>query len=237
MYIKIREERAAGAERGLSKKLSAARGFAQMALLSCLCIGGSSIPAFAYGCQDLIDPELSSCEAPLEGNSQSQSYTIRSSVLGARHTRQNPNQIEFDEPRELALGETGLPLSEMGFVIGSKPTHLQLASSRHFHGRYRSGGFSGYRVQKRWMRPTNKGFSASRGYGRFYGSYQNFDGSYYRGPRRGAEYFIGGVVTQDGRMNCKYGNYCTIYLGGPKIITRNGAGDIIDGELVEPIDK
>lgn len=33
--------------------------------------------------------------------------------------------------------------------------------------------------------------------------------------------------------NCEYGTYCTIDLGGPKIITYNDTADILDGELVD----
>ena len=44
--------------------------------------------------------------------------------------------------------------------------------------------------------------------------------------------------TQSVQESCAYNTYCTIDLGGPKIITFNDAGDIENGELVDgPIAK
>ncbi len=36
-----------------------------------------------------------------------------------------------------------------------------------------------------------------------------------------------------GAADCAYGSYCTIDLGGPKIITYNDVADVVDGELVD----
>ena len=49
-------------------------------------------------------------------------------------------------------------------------------------------------------------------------------------------YEIAGGTTSATRSiqeDCAYQTYCTIDLGGPKIITFNDAGDIENGELVE----
>lgn len=44
----------------------------------------------------------------------------------------------------------------------------------------------------------------------------------------------GSLAPIAGSDDCGYGEYCTIDLGGPKIITRNTLGDIREGELVDP---
>jgi hypothetical protein len=137
-------------------------------------------------------------------------------------------------------------MAGMEMTAGEDPVRIELATNRGYGGKRSQSGFKGYTVKKRRMDPTNKGYSASRGYGRRHGDH---GGYYHRGPRRGAEFFVGGIVIQDsplggmrqiageGGMNCAYGEYCTIDLGGPKIINFNDIGDIENGEVVEPTDK
>ncbi|MGB7335168.1 MAG: hypothetical protein WBD01_05185 [Salaquimonas sp.] len=46
---------------------------------------------------------------------------------------------------------------------------------------------------------------------------------------------IAGNQMGQSNADCQYGTYCTIDLGGPKIITFNDTGDIQDGELTEDL--
>ncbi len=137
-------------------------------------------------------------------------------------------------------------MAGMEMIAGEDPVRIELATNRGYGGKRSQSGFKGYTVKKRRMNPTNKGYIASRGYGH---RHADHDGYYHRGPRSGAEYFVGGIVIQDaplggmrqiagdGGMNCAYVEYCTTDLGGPKIITFNDIGDIENGEVVEPTDK
>lgn len=48
---------------------------------------------------------------------------------------------------------------------------------------------------------------------------------------------VAGGHTGTSETNCEYGTYCTIDLGGPKIITFNDAGDIRNGVLEEELSE
>jgi hypothetical protein len=258
MGIGLHHDAAKKADEHSAKRISACH-LALMTLIGCFYLTGSTIPAsssaepsvLTKSKTDLFEPGVDLGQASVENDLRIQNQTTRPSDLNeTNNSHRNPHYLGFAESKEQIRKKNGLFLTGMEAVSGSKEAHFQLASSRHYHyyRRGRSGGFPGYTVKKHRMNPTNKGYSASRSYGRYYGKHQYYDDYYYRGPRRGAEYFIGGIIIRDGHpsgarqhgtdggANCKYGQYCAIDLGGPKIITLNDQGDIENGELIQPDD-
>lgn len=256
MDIEVHHNAAKKAD-GHSAKRGSACHLALMTLIGCLYLTGSTIPASSLSEPsaltrfkiDLFESDADLGPVPVENNLHIQSQTTPPLGLNEpKDSHRNPDYLGFAESKEQMRGINGLFLTGMESFSGGEEPHLQLASSRHYHylRSSRPGGFPGYTVKKRRMSPTNKGYSGSRSYGRYHGNYRYYNDYYYRGPRRGAEYFLGGVIIRGGLpsgrrqngvdrgANCKYGQYCAIDLGGPKIITLNDQGDIENGELILP---